>query len=143
MDKSKGIQTIITLREIPLPPKWFDTSESLNNNKKSDGIENQENRINYLHLYVEDYKVPSIQKIDSTVQFIENEIKLKRPVMVHCAAGKGRTGTILAAYLLKKENLSPEQAIKKIREIRPGSIQTTIQEKSVYEYSSYMKSSKR
>src|SRR5574339_253566 len=141
--KSKGIQTIITLREIPLPPKWFDTSESLNNNKDSDSIENQENRINYLHLYVEDYKVPSIQKIYSTVQFIENEIKLKRPVMVHCAAGKGRTGTILAAYLLKKENLSPEQAIKKIREIRPGSIQTTVQEKSIYEYSSYMKSPKR
>ena len=140
--ESEGIQTIITLREIPLPPKWFDTSESLNNNKKSDGIENQEKRMNYLHLYVEDYKVPSIQKIDSTVQFIENEIKLKRPVMVHCAAGKGRTGTILAAYLLKKENLSPEQAIKKIREIRPGSIQTTIQEKSIYEYSSYMKSAK-
>ena len=98
--------------------------------------------MNYLHLYVEDYKVPSIQKMDSTVQFIENEIKLKRPVMVHCAAGRGRTGTILAAYLLKKEKLSPEQAIKKVREIRPGSIQTRIQEKSIYEYSRYINSPK-
>src|SRR5574339_1210992 len=94
--------------------------------------------MNYLHLYVEDYKVPSIQKIDSTVQFIENEIKLKRPVLVHCAAGKGRTGTILGAYLLKKENLSARDAMTRIRNLRPGSIQTDSQEKSLYEYEKYL-----
>ena len=56
---------------------------------------------------------------------------------------KGRTGTILAAISIKKkDNLSPEQAIKKIREIRPGSIQTRIQEKSIYEYLSYINSRK-
>src|SRR5574339_890942 len=94
--------------------------------------------MNYLHLYVEDYKVPSIQKIDSTVQFIENEIKLKRPVMVHCAAGKGRTGTILAAYLMKQENLSSHDAIKKIRIIRPGSIQSKLQEETLHKYEKFL-----
>ena len=141
--RNKGIETIITLREIPLPAKWFDNSQIANEKKdRADNKSSQIGKMNYLHLYVEDYKVPPIQKIDSTVKFIENEIKLNRSVMVHCAAGKGRTGTILAAYLLKKENLTAEQAIKKIREIRPGSIQTRIQEDSIYEYSKYINSSK-
>ncbi|MDW0340799.1 MAG: dual specificity protein phosphatase family protein, partial [Nitrososphaeraceae archaeon] len=65
-------------------------------------------------------------------------IVAKRPVLVHCAAGKGRTGTILAAYLLKKENLSARDAITRIRNLRPGSIQTDSQEKSLYEYKKYL-----
>ena len=95
-------------------------------------------KVNYLHLKVEDYHSPTVQEIDSTVKFIENEIVAKRPVLVHCAAGKGRTGTILGAYLLKKENLSARDAITRIRNLRPGSIQTDSQEKSLYEYEKYL-----
>jgi atypical dual specificity phosphatase len=60
--------------------------------------------------------------------------------MVHCAAGRGRTGTILAAYLIKKENLTANQAIKKIRSMRPGSIQSDRQEMALYVYEQYLTS---
>jgi atypical dual specificity phosphatase len=92
-----------------------------------------------LHLRVEDYHSPSIEEIESTVKFIENEIEGKRAVLVHCAAGKGRTGTILGAYLLKKENLSAKEAITRIRNLRPGSIQTDSQENSLFEYEKYLR----
>jgi atypical dual specificity phosphatase len=59
--------------------------------------------------------------------------------LVHCAAGKGRTGTILGAYLLKKENLSAKEAITRIRNLRPGSIQTDSQENSLFEYEKYLR----
>ena len=35
--------------------------------------------------------------------------------MVHCAAGKGRTGTVIAAYICKRDNISAEMAIEQIR----------------------------
>ncbi|MDW0268290.1 MAG: dual specificity protein phosphatase 23, partial [Nitrososphaeraceae archaeon] len=129
-----GIRTIVTVREIPLPFRWLSDPDIVNPHSKDKNFE----KVNYLHLRVEDYHSPTVQEIDSTVKFIENEIVAKRPVLVHCAAGKGRTGTILAAYLLKKEDLSARDAITRIRNLRPGSIQTDSQEKSLYEYKKYL-----
>jgi atypical dual specificity phosphatase len=127
-----GIKTIITVREVPLPSNWF-----------TDSIKNiDSDNINYLHLSVEDFGAPSIEEIDSTVDYIQRQIDNRKPVMVHCAAGKGRTGTILAAYLLKNENLTAEQAIKKIRNLRPGSIQSNIQEMTISIYENYLKTVK-
>ena len=127
-----GIKTIITVREVPLPSNWF-----------TDSIKNiDSDNINYLHLSVEDFGAPSIEEIDSTVDYIQRQIDNRKPVMVHCAAGKGRTGTILAAYLLKNENLTADQAIKKIRNLRPGSIQSNIQEMTISMYENYLKTVK-
>jgi atypical dual specificity phosphatase len=130
-----GIGTIVTVREIPLPQKWFSTV----NVEGMGSDERKMKNINYLHLRVEDYHAPTVEEIDSTVKFIENQIKANRPVLVHCAAGKGRTGTILGAYLLRNENIGARDAITRIRNIRPGSIQTDSQEKSLYEFEKYLK----
>ena len=78
-----GIKTIVTVREVALPSKWFTTYSS--------------DSVDYFHLRVEDYSAPSLEEIDNTVAFIQRQIAKEEPVMVHCAAGRGRTGTILAA----------------------------------------------
>lgn len=130
-----GIGTIVTVREVPLPSHWL----SLNDKKNLDVDTQRPDKVNYLHLRVEDYHSPTVQEIDSTVKFMENEIKENRPVLVHCAAGKGRTGTILGAYLLRNQKIGAKEAITRIRNIRPGSIQTDSQEKSLYEYEKYLK----
>lgn len=130
-----GIRTIVTVREIPLPSRWF--TEMGNDIHKSKNSDNKDDNINYLHVEVKDYKAPTIAELKSTTVFLENEIESnRRPVLVHCAAGKGRTGTILAVYLLKKEHLNAEEAIRKIRKLRPGSIQTQVQEEAIRQYAS-------
>jgi atypical dual specificity phosphatase len=108
------IRSIVTIKEKPLPSEWF---SSRNNN----GVV----KIDYLHISIEDYGAPSIEELDYAVNYIRRQIDNKKPVMVHCSGGKGRTGTILAAYLIKKEDgLSAGQAIGKLSSIRGESIQS-------------------
>jgi len=124
-----GIKTIVTVREVALPSKWFTAYSS--------------DSVDYFHLRVEDYSAPSLEEIDNTVAFIQRQIAKEEPVMVHCAAGRGRTGTILAAYFLKEENLTADQAIAKIRRTRPGSIQSDRQEIAISMYEKYLKDNKK
>jgi hypothetical protein len=51
-------------------------------------------------------------------------------IVIHCHGGLGRTGTV-AARLLVEFGDSPEVAIRKVREARPGSIETPAQEKFI------------
>lgn len=118
-----GVKSIVTVREVALPQAWTE-------------------KIGYLHLEVDDYGAPELEDIDRAVDFIDAEIKSDRPVMVHCAAGKGRTGVILAAYLVKKEGIGARQSIEKIRAMRPGSIQSEVQEWAIEMYEKYLKSKK-
>ncbi|MDW3612192.1 MAG: dual specificity protein phosphatase family protein [Nitrososphaeraceae archaeon] len=124
-----NIKSIVTVREFPLPQKW------LVDNEKEETIIND-----YKFVYVKDYGVPPLEVLDNIVDYINIKItKEKKPLVVHCAAGKGRTGTILAAYLLKQDNISSQDAIKKIRSLRPGSIQSKIQEEILHEYETFLK----
>jgi atypical dual specificity phosphatase len=125
-----NIKSIVTVREFPLPEKW------LCDNRKDTLLKED-----YKFVYVKDYGVPTLEVLDNIVDYIKIKItKEKKPLVVHCAAGKGRTGTILAAYLLKEENISAHEAIKKIRSLRPGSIQSKVQEEILREYETFVKS---
>jgi len=58
--------------------------------------------------------------------------------MVHCNGGSGRTGTLLSAYMMKKEGLTAGQAIKKVKEIRGRRIRRKKQLDTLKEYESFL-----
>ena len=116
----QGVKSIVTMTENSLPDEWTQ-------------------KIDYLHVPTPDFNAPDMDRIDSAVEFIHEQIKNDQSVMVHCAAGLGRAGTILACYFIKYEKLSAIQAIKKIRDERPGSIQSDVQELAISYYEKYVR----
>ena len=117
---NQGVKSIITMTENALPESWVKYTK-------------------YLHVPTEDLGAPDIEQIDEAVDFIHERINNNEPVMVHCAAGIGRTGTILACYLIKYQKYSAKNAIEKVRKERPGSIQSERQEIVVELYEKHIR----
>ncbi|MFW5940681.1 MAG: dual specificity protein phosphatase family protein [Chloroflexota bacterium] len=75
--------------------------------------------IDYLQLKVLDILVPSPEILDEGVAFIRKQVEADRTVLVHCAKGRGRSVTLLAAYLMRYEDMDFDEANELLREKRP------------------------
>jgi atypical dual specificity phosphatase len=64
---------------------------------------------------VEDFTPPTLDQIDEFVSFAEAKLEQGKKVLVHCFAGRGRTGTMLGAFLIHR-GMSADAAIREIRE---------------------------
>ncbi len=120
----QGIRSIVTIKDKPLSSEWFIT----------EGV-----KIDNFHISIQDYNAPSLEELDYVVNHISQQIDKGMPVVVHCSGGKGRTGTILAAYLIK-EGTRADWAINSLRKIRSESVQSKDQERIVFSYERYLKS---
>lgn len=106
---------------------------SLTEEAASIGVAARREGMRWLHLPIQDFHAPELSQIDDAVRFINTELGKGGSVVVHCWAGVGRTGTILASYLVSQGEL-PDRAMERVRQKNPGSIETEKQEQAIREY---------
>ncbi|MBI3414395.1 MAG: dual specificity protein phosphatase family protein [Verrucomicrobia bacterium] len=80
----------------------------------------------FLCLPVPDGCAPTIEQVGEFVRFVMQQRKVKRAVAVHCEAGLGRTGTLLATYFIATGE-SAKAAICRIRSVEKVAVETSRQ----------------
>jgi len=91
--------------------------------------------IDYLHLPIEDFHPPTLDQQLAFVAAVDERLQSGDTGGVHCTAGLGRTGTMLATWFVHR-GMGPREAIDHVRALRPGSIETSEQEEAVVHFAS-------
>jgi atypical dual specificity phosphatase len=117
--KTEGIGAIVSLTGTPLNPEAV-------------------TRLGFEYLHAHMSGTPTVEQFAQILGFVEQKNAASKSVLVHCGEGIGRTGTVLAAYLIS-HGLGADEAIRMVREKRPGSVQTLEQERALHEYEKFVK----
>lgn len=86
-------------------------------------------------LPVPDFGVIAEESLRSGVDQAIAALQDGKNVAVHCHAGRGRTGMFLACLLRAAESIDGDEAIRRVRAVIPGAIETPQQEQVVREFS--------
>ncbi|MDG7011563.1 MAG: dual specificity protein phosphatase family protein [Nitrososphaerota archaeon] len=111
-----GVDSVLTLTEQPLPAAW------------TAGFP-----LDMGHVSMRDHLPPTVESMKRAVGFILDRRKEGKTVLVHCLAGEGRTGCVLAAYLIRTRHMGADEAIAALRSLKPEFVERR-QESSVREF---------
>ncbi|KAJ6246126.1 dual specificity protein phosphatase [Anaeramoeba flamelloides] len=101
--KKNGIKHILN---ISFKPNYLKDNETLS--------------LSYTNLRVEDlYYSNLIESFEEFYELIEKTRNENNGILVHCQAGCSRSATVVLAYLMKKNNLTKQEALDYVRSIRP------------------------
>ena len=111
--RRQGIEVLVSLTEEPLPRHWVNEAGLM-----------------AVNVPVPDMEAPTDRQLDLLLDTIRKANSSGMGVAIHCAAGLGRTGTVLAAYFVAN-GMPPREAVEKVRDLRPGSVETVEQERAI------------
>lgn len=114
--RGQGIVAVLSLTEQPLPAELLAARE-----------------MHALHIPIVDMQPPSAEQFCEALRFIDHHRARGEPVAVHCLMGQGRTGSILAAYLIRAGQ-SRAEALSELRAICPHAVENAHQEHALDDF---------
>jgi protein-tyrosine phosphatase len=111
--KAEGIRRVLVLAEDWEIEEAWGNSDYYFSLLKERGFE-------VLHSPVPDGHPPEEGQFREIVNWLDKG----KGNLIHCVGGIGRTGTVIAGYLMVKEGLSAQDAVEEVRKYRPGAVQT-------------------
>ncbi len=112
LKEEEGVVGCINLTCRPWPEEWIASS----------GLEYRHIPVTDMHPLTDEQALEGIDLMD--------RIMKRGVVMVHCAAGVGRTGSLISMYLIY-HGMDPNGAVSHVRERRVGSVESNAQLKKV------------
>jgi len=132
-----GVTLVINLRECATPQQLFNGTPVIN-----------------IHIPIKSFGVPTPNQAEQFINHLQQTLGNRAPdedtpeqntneskregsggvVAVNCRGGKGRTGTMVACYLVHREGITAREAILRIRALSPTSLETRGQEEFVEEF---------
>ena len=112
----QGVSVLVSLTEQSLPKTALD-----------------EAGLHGVHLPIPDFNAPTGEQLASFISEVEGALAGGQSVGVHCRAGLGRTGTMLAVWLVHR-GMSADEAIGLVRQQRPDSIETPEQVAAIEDF---------
>ncbi len=109
--------------------------------RKDDQTRLAQARMEYLWLPVIDTCAPTFEQIEVGVVWIEYQLLSGRVIYIHCAAGVGRSATLLACWYLYAQNMSVSQALHLIKKRHPQVSLTRRQIYRLHEYATWLQRS--
>ena|ERR1700693_4099742 len=101
-----GVRAVVSLLNIPTDAPVYESAG-----------------FGFLCLPVPDGGAPTMEQAVEFVRYVTQKRAAKLPVAVHCSAGIGRTGMMLASYLVS-QGKSAEAAIRQMRAVEKAAIET-------------------
>lgn len=77
-------------------------------------------------------------EMEHLVAWLEQQRAAGKHVFVHCLAGKGRTGTVLAGWLMRTRGWDATRAINHVRARQPAAVESREQEGFLDRYEAWL-----